>query len=338
VAEFTRPHVSYSELMKFARDCQHRWKIEDLEGNRRKIFSIHMDFGTAMHGAIERHRTRKRPVDLEKSKKIFLKYFGLLFLKNHKQYSERDLNFDPKKFSGPKDFFVVAGLNILTRLHECQELADAEVIYNEYPLFDLIDRTDGIQIKFKGFIDFVIKTKDKRGKSIIYICDFKTCSFGWTREKREDRFLQFQIFLYKYFFCKKFDIDPKQVRTAFVLLKKRPPPKVTPVEFFPVSAGPISVQRAIDFLNKTISEMVETTRNESWEKNRNGCVSEYGDICAHYNTDACPGKNDQVERKILELSEKRGKMGSKATKGNDGPRDIHKTTAELRAKLLQKKG
>lgn len=329
--------------MKFTRGCQHRWKVEDLGQKRQKIFSIHMDFGTAMHGAIERHKTRKDPVTLANAQRIFRKYFRLLFLKNSKSYSERDLIFDEKKWSSPTDFFMEAGQRILERLHECEELAEATVVHNEFQLYGDIDRTDGIDVKFKGFIDIVIKTKDKRGNTILYICDFKTCSFGWDRAKREDRYLQAQIFLYKYFFCKKFDLDPKNVRTAFILLKKRPPPlskgsneTIPPVEFFPVSAGPVSVQRAVDLLNSTISEMVLRTRDESWEKNRDGCVSEYGDICPHYDTDACPGKNDQVDKKILELAEKRDKKKAKAKGGSAAP-DIHKTTEELRAKLLRKK-
>jgi hypothetical protein len=77
-------------------------------------------------------------------------------------------------------------------------------------------------MKFKGFIDMVIKTKDKRGNTILYICDFKTCSWGWPVEKKQDRNLQYQILLYKHFLCKKFDLDPKFVRTAFVLLKRKP--------------------------------------------------------------------------------------------------------------------
>jgi hypothetical protein len=234
-----------------------------------------------VHEALEKHVTRNEPVTIDEATAHFKLRFRELTEENGPKYPT------PLKIN---DYvgLLASGENIIKRLDECDELKTAEVVHNEYPIWGEIDREDGIDIKFKGFIDLVIKTKDKRDNTILYVIDFKTCSWGWDRATREDRWKHYQIFLYKHFLCKKFNIDPKLVRTAFVLLKKRPPKNEPPVEFFAVSAGPVSVQRALDTLNSTITEMVEKSKDNSFEKNRSKCVDRYGNRCPFYQTPHCP--------------------------------------------------
>lgn len=241
-----------------------------------------MDFGTAVHEAIELFRCRKpNPyVDIDVTVFYFKEKFRWLHSTNGPLYKPKDLE-------TPADFFLKAGENILRRFHECGELATAEVVYNEHELYVDIERDD-MQMKFKGFIDMVIKTKDKRGNTILYVVDFKTCSWGWDLEKKQDRDLHYQILLYKHFLCKKFDLDPKAVRTAFVLLKKRPRGKDAPVEWFPISAGPVAVQRAIDELNRDLTQIRLRSESGDWPKDRNQCTNKFGEACPYLNTSNCP--------------------------------------------------
>jgi hypothetical protein len=281
-----RPHISYSELQAFACECQWKWKLEYLEGHRSSEQSVHFDFGTAIHAALEAYYRRKAPISLEHAKVLFTKKFAWLFKKYGDKYKAP---LSVKDYTG----FIASGLNILDQFKEVinsglyPELKGAEVVHNEFRLFEPIDRDDGIDIKFKGFIDIVLKTVDKRGKPLLYVCDFKTCSWGWDREKREDRWKQYQIFLYKHFLCKKFNIEPKSVRCAFFLLKKRPPKNASAIEFFPVSAGPVSVQRALDKLNENITEMTERAKDGSFKKDRSCCVNAYGRTCPFFKTPQC---------------------------------------------------
>lgn len=240
-----------------------------------------MDFGTSIHHALEHHKTRKDPVDLSTARSLFESTFTKLHTENLSHYQERDRE-------TPIEFFLDAGRNILDRFHECEELAGVEVVYNEYKIEQPIDTSDGSKLDFKGYVDMVIKTKDGRGNSVMYVCDFKTCSWGWSRDKREDKDLHFQILLYKHFLCKKFSLDPKHMRTAFVLLKKRPPAGQSPVEFFPISAGPVSVQRALDSLSSDAEKMISSVTTGVFEKNRQACVNEYGETCPYMSTDLCP--------------------------------------------------
>ena len=50
------------------------------------------------------------------------------------------------------------------------------------------------------------------------IIDWKSCSWGWDREKRNSKLITYQLTLYKKFFCQKHNIDPKIVETHFALL------------------------------------------------------------------------------------------------------------------------
>lgn len=280
-------------------ECQQHWKIDYVDGKRRKNYGVHMDFGTAIHETIELFHCKKPDPSIttdiavflfkEKFKYLFEKHFSLYEEKEHRQFRK------PVEEGGLRqEFFLDAGERIIRRFDECDELRTAQVMFNEYQLYDDIERSDDIKIKFKGFIDLVIRTKDKRGNSILYVCDFKTCSWGWPREKREDKNLHFQILLYKHFICKKFGLDPSQVRTAFVLLKKKP--KVvdkktgeteSPIEWFPISAGPVSTQRAVDELNRDITELDTRLKNGTIKKNLKSCVNKYGDVCPYLGTPHC---------------------------------------------------
>lgn len=277
-----RPHVSFSEFGLFKNECQWRWKLDYLEGKRAVNYGVHLDFGTAIHAAIEVFKRRKDPVSVDEAVEEFRWAFCLLWGDNHEKYGANDAKAKPEDF-------LTAGERILRHMHECTEFWDTEVIYNEHKLDLLIDRSDGLTVKFKGYIDMVVRSKDKRGKPILYVIDFKSCSWGWDRKKREDKHLQSQLFLYKHFLCKKFNIDPEQVRCAFVLLKKRPKEGVCPVEFFPVSAGPVSVQRALDSFNSVLTEMNDRTQRNDFKKNRQSCVNPFGQRCPYYGTDLCKG-------------------------------------------------
>lgn len=276
-----RQSISYSEFQLWGR-CQQRWKLDYLEKRRTKVYGVHMDFGTSIHFAIEMYKDPKNELGITLPIAIFIfeEEMKYLYNKNLEHYKESD-----RKVK--LDFFLDAGRNILSRFDELDEIRDAEVVWNEYELDVPIDRTDDVNIKFHGFIDMVIKTKDKRGNTILYVCDFKTCSWGWGPEKRQDRSLHFQILLYKHFLCKKFDLDPKLVRTAFVLLKKRPPKGAPPVEWFSLSAGPVSTQRAVDHLNSAISEIRARDDDGAYAKNRKECKNDFGEVCPHYGTELC---------------------------------------------------
>jgi RecB family exonuclease len=127
--------------------------------------------------------------------------------------------------------------------------------------------------KFKGFIDLVLKTDD--GK--YHVIDWKTCSWGWDAKKRSDKYVTYQLTLYKKFFCLKHNIDPKLVETHFALLKRTA--KKDNVEIFRVTSGPRKIENATNLLIKAVRSIF----NKAHFKNRGSCS-----YCEFRNTEHCP--------------------------------------------------
>ena len=147
---------------------------------------------------------------------------------------------------------------------------DCEVISTEEKLYEDIE---GHDLKFKGFIDLVVKTPD--GK--YHILDWKTCSWGWNSRRRSESMTTYQLTLYKHFFAQKMNIDPKDIETHFALLKRTA--KKNHVELFRVTSGPRKTENALKLLHKALYNI----KNKRYIKNRLSC-----ERCAFRHTKECP--------------------------------------------------
>lgn len=270
-----RKKISFSELQLWE-TCQHRWSLDILAGKRSENFGVGMGFGTAIHSSMELMFPKVgERMSSDDTKRAFDS------LLEAELWPIRDKVKDPEKVDILELF--AAGHNIIDNVASCKELVSATVIMNEHKLEEPIARTDEGDILFKGYIDIVLKLTGKRGKTELWICDFKTCSWGWGRDKKEDPALHRQLLLYKHFLCKKFSLDPTNVRCAFILLKKKPQDPKAPAEWFPVSAGPKSVERAVNVLQTAVTQM----RSGQYTKNRNECKNKWGDTCPYFGTPDC---------------------------------------------------
>ena len=145
-----------------------------------------------------------------------------------------------------------------------------KVFSTEEKLFEDISYKD---YKFKGYVDLVLKTKD--GK--YHVIDWKTCSWGWHYKKKNDRMVTYQLTYYKHFFAKKHNIDPANVETHFILLKRTA--KKDNVEIFKVTNGNKKTENALNFLEKALYNI----NNKNYVKNRLSC-----NRCEFKNTKYCP--------------------------------------------------
>lgn len=245
-----------------------------LEDRRSRTEGIELSFGTCIHAAIERLKcaTGPRP-DVDTTCGLF----------------EVELRAEHDRIKGsarkPYDIeqYVVAGRRIIERIDDCAELASSRVLFNEHRLLAAIDRTDDVTMNFKGYVDVIFRTVDKRGNPVLYVADFKTCGWGWGVDKRRDINKHRQLLLYKHFVCREFSLDPKHVRCAFILLKKKPGKNDAVAELVQIPAGPKAVQDALDELNRDISAMAAG----AFVKNRSACVNDFGEACPYMNTDLC---------------------------------------------------
>jgi hypothetical protein len=86
-----------------------------------------------------------------------------------------------------------------------------------------------------------------------------------------------QLILYKHFWAKKHNIDLKDVRCAFILLK-RGGKKGKVCDIVKVSVGPKTYQKGI----KLMRNMIKTVRRGAFLKNKNSCK-----FCPFLNTVHC---------------------------------------------------
>ena len=253
-------HISFSE-MKIWNECSYRHKLEYLEGHRSFKGNEYTAFGTAVHSYCE--------LALLKEVKDPNKLFNDEFVKGLEKLIVDGVELDQKLVSQMEP----QGTGILPEvLPGINDYFDDgfEVLKTEEELYENMEGTD---YKFKGFIDLVVKTPD--GK--IHIIDWKTCSWGWNRQRRSEPMTTYQLTLYKNFYAKKHGIDPSKIETHFALLK-RTAKKGSKVEIFRVTSGPRKTSSAMALLNKAIQN-IESKR---CIKNRLSCK-----YCSFYKTEHC---------------------------------------------------
>jgi ATP-dependent exoDNAse (exonuclease V) beta subunit len=148
-----------------------------------------------------------------------------------------------------------------------------EVVSVEEQIMEEIDDFESEGLKFKGFIDLVLKTPD--GK--YHIIDWKSCSWGWDMKRRSDSITTYQLTLYKHFYAKKHNIELKDIETHFALLKRTA--KKDNVEIFRVTSGDKKRNNALKLLEKAVKNISK----ENFLKNKTSCSR-----CDYYKTSHCP--------------------------------------------------
>ena len=256
-------YISYSEF-KIWSDCAYKHKLKYVDRINEFQGNEYTAFGTSVHSVCE-VGVFDDSVDLQKHfEETFLKELQKLPEKAKKEFREdliKDMRVQGKELA----------LEAIPALREYFD-NDFEVVSVEERLNESIDGID--THTFKGFVDLVIKSKDK-----YHIIDWKTCGWGWDSRKKNDKMITYQLTFYKNYFAKKHGIDPADVETYFALLKRTA--KTNKVEIFRVTSGKIKTQNALKMLGNSVHNIV----NENYVKNRTSCTEGYG--CEFYNTKHC---------------------------------------------------
>lgn len=250
-------HISFSAL-KIWKDCAFKYKLNYIDDKKRFTGNEYTIFGTALHEACER-KLQEFSVD---EVQIFKDKFAEELAKLPPEYVKNE-----KLIKEMYDQGVILSGLVLNELK--QYFGSFELVAAEQELLLKIPETE---FDFKGYVDLILKTSD--GK--YHIIDYKTCSWGWDMEKKNDAMTNYQLTLYKYFFSTLKGIDPKDVETHFCLLKRTA--KKNQVELFRVTSGPKKVQNALKVLNTAVHNIV----NNNFPKNRLNCQ-----YCEFYQTEDC---------------------------------------------------
>lgn len=248
--------ISYSELCVIE-DCLFRHKLTYLDKlpNTGNEYSA---FGTTIHSSAQKQLLtealeKTEPVPPTNWEEVFL----LDFRGELKKLRDAKVDLNKGLCLDLKDQGLVLIDKILPALKSIPEFKDYVLENTEEELYEPIKDFE-TNIKFKGYIDLVLKVGEK-----YYILDWKTSTWGWDARTKSSPRKTYQLTLYKHFFCQKHNIDPKNVETYFALLKRTA--KKNHVEIFRVTSGPKKVENAVKWMETLLkrSQMKFKIKNKA---------------------------------------------------------------------------
>ena len=251
-------HVSYSEV-KLWHECPRKHKLQYIDKIDGFKGNLHTAFGTAIHSVCEHGLLNE---DLDRGK-----HFLDEFAKEIKSLEKKGVEVEHDLYHQMLEQYEPIVDSFRDELDNYFE--NCEVVSTEEKLYEDME---GHDLKFKGFIDLVVKTED--GK--YHILDWKTTSWGWNSRRKSDKIVNYQLTLYKYFWAQKHGVPLDKVETHFGLLKRTA--KKNNTEIFRVTSGPTKVRNALTFLEKAVINI----KRKLAIKNRLSCKG-----CAFYKTQHC---------------------------------------------------
>lgn len=223
--------VSFSRALTFYR-CPYRHHLDYIL-KKDKEDTVYTVFGTLIGEALE----QKKKYNNNLAWLTFAKKFFRFLVENdwHELVKEKDRDWRN---------WVRAGFQIYNDVFIFLEdkFPGYELVDFEHELYEPIE---GTNMKFKGYIDFIIKWQDK-----YYIMDFKTVSSFYFWKQNADTYKLYQVALYKHFFCAKTGIDPSIVETSYMLLRRNYEKDKFSVELYEQTSGPKKLSNSIEWLKK----------------------------------------------------------------------------------------
>lgn len=234
-------HISYSAIKTWY-DCPYLFKLKEIDRLIPSGGSIHTVFGNAIHKVCE-HLLCDTKEDMSK---VFLNEFKskLNGLPNIKELLEKEEN--KKLIKDMKGQAASITPEILPAIKNF--FGDFKLVSTECLLTEKMPLTD---LKFKGFVDLVIYTKET-GK--YHIIDWKSSGWGWKPEQKTDKVTIYQLILYKNFLCQKLGLNLEDVETYFGLLKRTVKPGKH-VEIFRVTSGKKRSENAVAWIELPIKNI-----------------------------------------------------------------------------------
>ena len=285
--EIKKKRVSFSQYSTFLK-CPQKWYLDYVKNLRVKDDNINTTFGTAIHHAFQTYLTSlyKEGVGIADSldvKKLFLDKFNeeIKKVKDVKEEEFTDFIFDGNDIV---DTFCKSANRL-----KYFPTKEYELIGIEIPLEIPIKNN----VEFVGFIDIVLKEKDKEYYRII---DFKTSSSGWNSYMKEDVSKLAQLHLYKSVYSKKFNVPLNNIEVEFFIVKRKLYENVSfpqsRIQVFKPAAGPTiikeSIKSFVEFLDYGFTP--DGSYNESNQYIKvPGNGKKHCKYCTHYKK-LCDGK------------------------------------------------
>ena len=253
--------ISYSQFALWCQ-CPYSWKLQYVDKALPFTDNIHTLFGTSMHEVLQEYIKVMYTDSIKEADKLIL----------HEELEDRlKKNFmEIKMRNGGEEFcskdemteFYNDGLRILEFFKRKRgdyfskkgyELLGIETALN----YDLPNN-----LKFKGFIDLIIKDNIRNRIKII---DIKTSSWGWNKYTKADKNKTDQLLLYKSFYAKQFDVPLDRIDVEYFIVKRKlyentdfPQKRVQ--KFVPANGKP-SINKVLMRLQKFMEECYDKDGN-----------------------------------------------------------------------------
>jgi len=251
-------HISFSAL-KIWKECAFRYKLNYIDDLRKFNGNEFTAFGTSLHKVCELHL---QDVSLDPVSIFINKFNEELSKLPPPDESTMILREEMRKQGEMLSPLILGAMQAY--------FGSFRIVSAEEELLLPLENTN---FQFKGYVDLILQTDDDK----YHIIDFKSCSWGWGMDRRNDAMTNYQLTLYKYFFSKIKNVDPKDVETHFALLKRTA--KKNQVELFRVTSGPKKVDNALKVLNNAVYNI----EKGYFPKNKLNCK-----YCEFYKTEHCP--------------------------------------------------
>lgn len=253
--------ISYSQFALWCQ-CPYSWKLQYVDKALPFTDNIHTLFGTSMHEVLQEYIKVMYTDSIKEADKLIL----------HEELEDRlKKNFmEIKMRNGGEEFcskdemteFYNDGLRILEFFKRKRgdyfskkgyELLGIETALN----YDLPNN-----LKFKGFIDLIIKDNIRNRIKII---DIKTSSWGWNKYTKADKNKTDQLLLYKSFYSKQHDVPLDRIDVEYFIVKRKlyentdfPQKRVQ--KFIPANGKP-SINKVIKRLQHFMEECYDKEGN-----------------------------------------------------------------------------
>ena len=204
--------ISYSQFSMYLQ-CPKKWEQEYALNKRVFEQSIHTIFGTAVHEVLQNYLTVMYSQSAKKADEIDVSSD----LQSRMVRLYQDAAKKTGHFSTPEELqeFWKDGIEILSYFKRKRNVyfssRNEELLGIETELgLNLVSN-----LKFKGFIDVVIR--DKR-TGPIRIIDLKTSTRGCNKYQKADKTKASQLVLYKEYYAKQFGWDPEKIDILYIVI------------------------------------------------------------------------------------------------------------------------
>ena len=209
--------VSYSQFALWEQ-CPYSWKLQYVDKAIPWSDNIYTLFGTAMHEVLQEYIKVMYTKSIVEADKLLLN--EELEDRMKKQFMEIMAKNGGEEFCTKDEMteFYSNGLKIIDFFKKKRAMYFSKKGYELLGIETSLNYDLPNNLKFKGFIDLIIKDNIRNRIKII---DIKTSSWGWNKYAKADKNKTDQLLLYKSFYSKQHDVPLDRIDVEYFIVKRK---------------------------------------------------------------------------------------------------------------------